>query len=183
MKNKKTLYLIILLLIIIFAVILNLKQKNSSKNVYIENEELSVDQEDKESDRKICYIRNTEDGSRAGVLMSFSGNKGENVKGEYYWYSSKTDSKTGIFVGMAGPVDPYKMARQMDGFLDAKSEGMTIKEEIRIVFGEGVANVDFGIKENRGDGVFVYVNREDISYSPTFSQTDCEDKAFTSLKE
>ena len=124
--------------------------------------------------RQLCYVWNTESGDSAKLSMDI---RGENVIGEFYWLPKDKDSKVGVFKGKAGPVDPYKMARTFEGFWEAKAEGVTVTEELQIVFGEGIANVLFGEMVDRGDGVYVYKDKTKLSYEPNLQQTDCGDSA------
>jgi len=159
---KKIIIILILLIAFWFFFV---KEKDMTKEQMV-GEEISI-----------CYVWNTEAGDNASLYMNFSGEGGKDVNGTFNWYPAMTDSKVGDFVGVAGSVDPESMARQMNGFWDTLAEGMNTTEEIKINFGEGVAQVAFGEMVDRGDGVYVYKNPEDLYWGPNLSQTSCDDEA------
>jgi hypothetical protein len=91
---------------------------------------------------------------------------------------AQKDSKQGPFVGTAGSVDPKAMARTAELLWTASGEGITNKEELRIMFGEGIASIGMGeMKLREADGVYVYADPEKIVYSSNLQQTDCNDPA------
>jgi len=96
------------------------------------------------------------------------------VSGEFDWFPAGKDSKTGKFEGTISKVDPYLMGRRLDVLWTAKSEGKTVKEELKVIMGEGVASPGFGEMKDRGDGVYVYSNPDKISYNDlNLSDVDC----------
>ena len=127
--------------------------------------------------RELCYIWNTEAGDSATLRMIFSGEGGKDVKVSFVFKPFEKDSKQGNFVGTAGPLDKEMMARTAKLMWNASAEGMTNQEELYVIFGEGVASPGFGEMKDRGDGVYVYANPENISYDLNLQQTDCEDSA------
>jgi len=154
--------------------------KTNKNLIEIEKDKLAIEK-DGEIDlspeikaTQLCYIWNTEAGDSAKLSMDIRADK---VIGEFYWLPSEKDSKTGIFKGTVTPVDPSSMSRTVSGIWKTSAEGMTADEEIKIIFGEGIANVGFGEMKDRGDGVYVYANPNDLSYEPNLQQTDCGDEA------
>jgi hypothetical protein len=127
--------------------------------------------------REICYIWNTEAGDSATLRMEFSGTGGSNVQGRFDFVPAEKDRKTGTIVGTAGPLDQQMMARTAKLWWTASGEGVTNQEELFVIFGEGIASPGFGEMKDRGDGVYVYANPENISYDLNLSQTDCGDPA------
>lgn len=125
--------------------------------------------------REICYIWNTEAGDSATLRMAFSGVGGTNVTGRFDFVPAEKDKKVGTIEGTAGAVDPKTMARKAKLWWTASAEGMTNKEELYVIFGEGMATPGFGEMKDRGDGVYVYVNPAAVSYSLNLQQTDCGD--------
>ena len=69
------------------------------------------------------------------------------------------------------------ISRRINAIWETKAEGMTVNEELKIIFGEGTANIGFGEMKDRGDGVYVYANPDKLSYEPNLSDTDCGDEA------
>ena len=123
---------------------------------------------------QLCFIWNTEAGDKAQLSMDI---RGENVIGEFLWLPAEKDSKTGIFKGTVGPVDPIEMARTVNGWWEASAEGMTNTEEIIIKFGEGNAAVGFGEMKEDASGRWVYADPTKLSFEPNMSDTDCGDEA------
>ena len=121
--------------------------------------------------RYLCYSWNTKAGDKALLRMGITG--GTQITGSFDFLPAEKDKKTGPIEGTAGPVDQKAMARTADLWWTASAEGMTTKEQLKIVFGEGSAQAGFGEMKNRGDGVYVYAHPDALSYTPTLSQTDC----------
>lgn len=125
--------------------------------------------------RQLCYEWNSETGGDR-MLLSMD-LRGEDVIGEFYWLPKDKDSKTGIFKGKATPLNTETMVRTINAIWEAKAEGATVKEELKIIFGDGSANVAWGEMVDRGDGVYAYADPEHLSYQPQLWQTDCGDDA------
>lgn len=126
--------------------------------------------------RELCYIWNTEAGDSATLRLAID--PAQKVVGSFNWMPAEKDSKKGPFVGTAGPVDPKAMARTADLIWTATGEGVTNKEELKVMFGEGVAIVGAGeMKLRESDGVYVYADPTKISYGFNLQQTDCSDPA------
>lgn len=127
--------------------------------------------------RELCYIWNTEAGDSATLRMTLSGEGGKDVKGSFVYKPFEKDSRQGDFVGTAGPLDQQMMARTAQLMWTVSGEGMTNQEELYVIFGDGIASPGFGEMKDRGDGVYVYANPENISYDLNLQQTDCGDTA------
>jgi len=132
-------------------------------NNNIENPNISAEQ--------LCFIWNTEAGDSMKLSMDI---RGSEVIGEVYFLPAEKDKKTGVFSGVI--TDNFDSAT-INGWWKAMAEGVTNVEEIKIIIGEGMANVGFGEMKDRGDGVYIYANPENLSYEPNLSQTDCGDEA------
>jgi len=98
-----------------------------------------------------------------------------NAKGELKFIPAEKDSKLGSFVGNVSNVDKNAVARKVDAVWDTFAEGMNTKEEVKILFGEGVAYVGFGEMVDDGHGVYVYKDPENIKYSLQLSDIPCGD--------
>lgn len=124
----------------------------------------------------LCFYKEvpTESGfsDRAWLWMNLDG---ERVIGEYQNIPAEKDSKVGIFQGTVGAVDPTSMARTADLWWEAKAEGTTVLEQLRVVFGEGTASVGFAEMVDRGDGVYVYKDENNITYWQELSDVSCDD--------
>jgi hypothetical protein len=100
---------------------------------------------------------------------------GENAKGELKLFPFEKDSKVGNFEGTVGPVDKTMMARTAFLWWNTFSEGINVKEELKIIFGEGTANIGFGEMVNRGDGVYIYKDPTNIYYTLYLNDVSCSD--------
>lgn len=100
---------------------------------------------------------------------------GGSVTGEFRNLPAQTDSNFGLFEGTVTPVIPEMMARIADVWWNSESEGMKTKRELRIIFGEGTARVGFGDLQDRGDGVYVYTDKENIQTWQELTDVDCAD--------
>jgi len=97
----------------------------------------------------------------------------EIVSGEFNSIPAQKDSKVGTFSGTVGPLDQKIMARTADVWWDSLAEGMNVKEELIINFGDGSASTMGGEMVDRGDGVYVYKDKTKLSPSTTLGQVDC----------
>lgn len=100
---------------------------------------------------------------------------GESARGELKFLPAEKDSKVGKFEGTVGAVDKIMMARRGDVLWDTLAEGMNTKEELKFIFGEGVASIGFGEMMDRGDGVYVYKNKDNVSYNLELMDVACSD--------
>ena len=98
---------------------------------------------------------------------------GSTVTGSLRFLPAEKDSKVGYFSGTVSAVDKVAMARTIDAWWDTEAEGMQTKEQVRIVFGEGTAQVGMGEMVDRGDGVYVYRDIHTITYTEPMSDVDC----------
>jgi len=79
------------------------------------------------------------------LRMSLDNAKGK-VTGELDFLPGEKDSKTGKFEGTVTPVDKVMMARTIEAWWDTLGEGISAKEKIKIIFGEGTATIGaFGL--------------------------------------
>jgi hypothetical protein len=126
--------------------------------------------------KEFCYIYNNEAGDSVSLKVAIK-DDGVNISGDLSIIPAQKDKKTGTFVGTVTPIDPDSITRTATLMWEASAEGVTNTEELSIIFGQSVASVGFGEMKDRGDGVYVYANREAISYSLNLQQTDCSDSA------
>lgn len=102
---------------------------------------------------------------------------GEKATGELNFLPAEKDKKIGEFKGTVGPVDKKMMARTADLWWFTFAEGMNTEEQLRIIFGEGTASVGFGEMVDRGDGVYVYKDPNNLSYTLNLTDVSCSDLA------
>lgn len=100
---------------------------------------------------------------------------GEKVYGEFRYIPREKDSKIGKFEGTISPLRRESSNRTATVWWDAEAEGMTTKEELILEFSENSATVGFGEMIDRGDGVYVYKDKEKLSYIPILLKVSCDD--------
>lgn len=170
--NIKQILLIILMVIVVGAVILSIKPKESIAPVGTINDKTTVD-----SGKifKLCYYCATKtDNNLYDVAWLKLNIQGDKINGEFQNVPAEKDSKIGAFEGIVGLVDQKSMARTANVWWNSKAEGMEVKEELEIQFGEGSATVGFGEMVDRGDGVYVYKDKKNLNYIEQMNQYDCE---------
>lgn len=174
MKILKIVLAIIVILLLIVLAWFFVTNKIRGNKITPPDTSLNTDVPSKVTTEKLCYIWNTEAGDRAKLSIDIRGNK---ATGTFYWFLTKNEPKTGIFIGTVSSIDPKTMKQTISALWDSKKGTKTQKEEISIIFGKGVANVGFGAMKDRGDGVYIYTNPGKLSYEPNLQQTDCNDEA------
>ncbi len=167
-KNGKIVRNVILLIIVV-VILLLLQGKR------VKDEPKVPDDEIPSNVISLCFYK--KDVSPNGPMgrytlrMNLSGDK---VDGELKFLPAEKDSKVGKFVGSVSALDQMLMGRRISAMWDTMAEGMNTTEELKIIFGEGTADVGFGEMTDRGDGVYVYKNPEAITYSLDMSDIGCE---------
>lgn len=133
--------------------------------------------------RSLCYYRSdlTKNNfyDKAWLKLNITGDK---VTGEFQHLPAETDSKVGKFEGTLDPLNQESMSRSSAVWWDSMAEGMEVKEELTIKWGDGSATVGFGEMTDRGDGVYVYKNKDNLYWIKSMDQIDCEsldEKLFT----
>lgn len=99
---------------------------------------------------------------------------GNTAEGNLKLIPAEKDSKVGTFVGNVSAVDPIMMARTLDLIWNSTGEGMTNKEELSIIFGEGTASIGMGEMVESSNGVYVYKDKTKINYSLTLTDIACD---------
>jgi len=167
---------ILLMLVIVGGLILILseKEKNPIADPVLVDEIITQEP----SSVKLCFYKETPAVLNPDLLDTASlrmNLSGTNITGEFKNFPAQTDSNFGTFEGSVTPVIPEMMARIADVWWESHSEGMVTTRELRIIFGEGTARVGFGEIVDRGDGVYVYTDKENINTWPELSDVDCAD--------
>lgn len=122
------------------------------------------------------YAKKTPSGfeDRAWLRMDISGDQ---VTGEYRNLPAEKDSKVGTFAGTVGAFDPYISGRRAEVIWNSLAEGMQVKEELMIEFGEGNAVALFGEMVEKEGGVYGYKDKTKVTPGFLMSQVDCESLA------
>lgn len=109
------------------------------------------------------------------LRLILSGEGGSVAVGELSTMPAGKDALSGIFEGVVGPVDVYTMTRTADLWWNVKGEDERNKQQLSIIFGEGIASIGFGEMVDRGDGVYVYKDISAVDYSMQLNDTSCTD--------
>jgi len=173
MKIFKTILIVLAILILLVLAFLFIKNKIEEGRITPPNTSLDTETPPKVTIEQLCYIWNTEAGDRAKLSIDI---RGEKATGTFYWLLTKNEPKTGMFIGTVSPIDAKTMKQTVSALWDSKKGTKTMREEIVIIFGKGIANVGFGAMKDRGDGVYTYTNPEKMSFEPNLQQADCNDE-------
>jgi hypothetical protein len=169
--NIKLIFIFILIVVIIGSVTMSILS-NKNPKIIIENTS-PISNEVKEP-VNMCYFRliKTDRGffDKTWIKLSILGDK---VTGEFYSLPAEKDTKIGTFEGTVGTVDKTSMSRNANVWWDTIGEGMKVREELSIEFGDGSASVGAGEMVDRGDGVYVYKDKTKLAYNEPLSQYDC----------
>lgn len=124
--------------------------------------------------RQICYYRSTKNTSgiydTAWLKLNI---EGQNTTGEFTYLPAEKDSKRGTFEGSIAQSD-NRFGVRADVVWTAQGEGVENKEELIIDFDDEKATVGFGEMINRGDGIYVYKDKANLSYSDPMDPVDCD---------
>ncbi|MDQ5901539.1 MAG: hypothetical protein QG580_254 [Patescibacteria group bacterium] len=165
----KKISVLFVLIVGAYLVFNNLEKKEKEEVVF------PVVKEEESTAIELCFYKENlvKDGLYDKALLKMSLNK-DKVSGEFRNLPAETDSKVGEFSGTVSPVIPEMMARIADAWWNSYAEGMNVTEELRIIFGEGTASVGFGEMVDRGDGVYVYKDKENIGYWQDLTDVSCD---------
>jgi len=166
---KKILIYIVLVVVVFFG-LLYMFLKNQEKNI--------VEVPEAKAPVEMCYQYSKETSrgyvDRVWLEMNITGDKGENVTGEYQTLLAEKDSKVGKFSGTIGVMDPKTSSRIADVWWNSLGEGMQVTEQLKIEFGEGSARALGGEMIDRGDGTYIYKDGTKLTPGIEMSQIDCE---------
>ncbi len=177
-EKKKSFRNIILIVIVLLALILAVfgyKNKNNSEGINKNDQVEDIDEN--KNVIELCFA-DIKPSSIAGsgledeyvLRMKLDKDK---VTGELNLRPAEKDSKVGQFQGTVSAVDKIAMARTIDAWWETLGEGMQVTEELRVKFGEGTAYVGMGGMKDRGDGTYIYTDKNSIDYSLSLTDVDC----------
>jgi|GEM_PF-788817 len=115
-------------------------------------------------DRTWLRVENTT--NQTGILS---------VTGEYVYLPAEKDSKRGKFIGSVSLNPEDQTYLKTNTLMTAVAEGMTTAEEFYFEFNPIEAKIGFGEMVDRGDGVYVYANKENINYSQILPSISCDE--------
>lgn len=119
---------------------------------------------------KLCYIRNTEDGGKAKMIIVVSG---VNVNGQFDWKPTKQIPKSGLFSGKIYQVNNITKNMYVQAKWSFLYHGVVRKEELRMIVGLSTVSPAFGEMKLSNTGVYVYSQPEQIKYGPNLQLVDC----------
>lgn len=170
----KQIIIIILILIITGGIFMSVQyNKKDNKKVEVNPDNKVIDTIPQET-RSLCYYRSDTTKSnfldKAWLKVNVTGDK---VTGEFQNLPAESDSKVGTFEGTMGPLDQKSMSGEAIVWWNSRAEGMEVKEELIIKWGDGSATVGFGEMVDRGDGVYLYKDKSNLYYIKAMDQMDC----------
>jgi len=171
--SMKKIFYVLLALLLIFVVILVVQNKRS-QNIIIQE---PVDEIVVKEPLSLCFVKFGEK-QASGFYDKFTLRMnllGDKVDGYLKILPAEKDASVGSFEGSVSAVDPYTMARTIDAWWTREGEGRTEKSQLRIIFGEGTANVGFGAMKENADGSYSYEDLEKIDYSMSLNDYSCID--------
>lgn len=171
-KFKKIfiIFLFILTLgLIIFSLASDYKKNKQGENARIEN--LNTISEEQ---IKYCYYRKIiNENGFSDVAWLRVEEHNMNVKGELRNLPAETDSKIGLFEGQIIEINSSNNIKKANVIWDTLAEGMQNKEELIFDYGEQYAIAYFGEVFDRGDGVYVFKDKDNLFPQNKMDKIDC----------
>jgi hypothetical protein len=170
---KKIFYLLLAILLVLTFVYI-VQTKRSSIIIEDPAEEVIV-----KEPISLCFVKFGEK-QVSGFYDKFTlrmslDNENKTVKGYLKILPAEKDGAVGSYEGSVSDVDPYAMARTIDAVWTREGEGLTEKSQLRIIFGEGTANIGFGAMKENPDGSYSYEDLEKVNYSLALNDYSCID--------
>lgn len=172
---RKILFLIIIATSIVLLIIQETKKiKTVDINPIVKTEDVVSEKVD------LCFGQFSSPNERGFsdkyTLRVSIDNAKQEVTGEMKFLPAEKDSKVGEFSGSISSVDKVSMSREINAWWKTFAEGMEATEELKIIFGEGVASVGFGeMQYNEMENVYEYKDPENINYSLELTDISCSD--------
>lgn len=153
---------IVIFFIVGFALFLVLGSK-TDKNAPVVVTENSIEQ-------KICYLYSQKNANglidSSWLEMTI---KGSDVNGQFNDLPAEKDSKKGFFKGTI----VNNNNSEVQAYWDAQAEGMTVKEELFIIFNSTQAQVAYGEMTKNDDGSYSYADKSKLTYGRAMEKIDC----------
>lgn len=127
-------------------------------------------------DADLCYtfMQNKEDGVFDEYKLRLS-IKDSVAIGTLEFLPSEKDKKTGSIEGKVTKPSSDVEAYRADLIWNALSEGILVKEELKIIFGDGTASIGLGDMVLDEKGIYKYKSIPEIVYGLVLYQTPCEE--------
>lgn len=170
--KTKQILIIVLIFIIIGAIVLSINPKKENNTTNRQDDTTLNIEEQKPIE--FCYYRGDKATSGFYDIAWLKLNiLGEKISGEFHNLPAESDSKIGTFEGTILPIDEMAIKRNALVWWNSQAEGMEVKEELAIEFGDNDATVGFGEMIDRGDGVYVYKDKTNLFYIKGMDKVDC----------
>jgi len=165
----KKITLVLLFTIVIILIIFSVIDRNQSKKVVIPIPPITQSSE-------YCYYRgiDTVSGFKDVAWIKIKENNNE-ISGELRNLPAETDSKVGLFSGMIIESDTPHGFKKANVIWDTFAEGMNTKEELIFDYNENYAIVYFGELNDRGDGVYVFKDKNNLYPQEKMTPINCQD--------
>lgn len=114
--------------------------------------------------KEMCfYQEERHDGGLTSISAVKLNINEDNVTGEVKNLPAEKDSKVGEFNAVIVAKDNTNHENIATGWWDAVAEGTTVREELTVSFGPDDIRIFYGEMEDRGDGVYMYKDRQSAS--------------------
>ncbi len=125
---------------------------------------------------EFCYVK-FQDSADSGFQDKYTLRmklEGEKAEGEIRLLPAEKDALIGKFAGIVSTAEgaSEKIANLI---WDTEGEGMTAKQEMRIIMKGTTATLGFGEMALREDGVYVYADPAKVDYSFTMDKISCSE--------
>lgn len=169
----KQFFIFFIIIILVFFIFWNYYSNKENKKI---NQLSNKPLEEIESPEIIsaCYYENKKtDRNFYDVFWLKINVKDNNVTGEYQSLPAEKDSKVGNFTGVISPEIKDEISKTANVWWNSLAEGMEVTEELLISFDEDKASILMGDMYDRGDGVYIYRDKNQIRYKQNMQIVDC----------
>lgn len=171
----KQFILILLILLLSSLVVFTILSNNKNQIITTDNDKIITDNNDNDEPIAYCYYqgkktdRNFYDNFWMKIYI-----RDNNITGEYQSRPAEKDSKIGEFSGIILDQQDNPNSKTANVWWDSFGEGMNVTEELLISFNEKQAKILMGDMVDRGDGVYVYADKNSINYELIMENVDCK---------
>ncbi len=159
----------LLITIVIILVIFSVIGRNQPKKVVIPTPPITQSSE-------YCYYRGikTDSGFNDVAWMKIKEDNNE-ISGELRNLPAETDSKVGLFSGLIIESNTPQGLEKANVIWDTFAEGMNTKEELIFDYNQNYAIAYFGELNDRGDGVYVFKDKNNLYPQEKMTSINCQD--------
>ncbi len=171
----KQFILILLILLLSSLVLFTILSNNKNQIITTDNDKIITENNDNDEPIAYCYYqgkktdRNFYDNFWMKIYI-----RDNNITGEYQSRPAEKDSKIGEFSGIILDQQDNPNSKTANVWWDSFAEGMNVTEELLISFDDKQSKILMGDMEDRGDGVYVYVDKSIIRYQLEMDNVPCD---------